>query len=426
MKPTNSFFKNTKQIRFAVSVPLRFIAKLLITNFNRIFSLTQRLLPFFSKTQVCYSNKEFEKLLSEREKNISGFFIQENVIDWNFLMFQRPQQMALKLGEAGIIVLYISNNRFDSVCGFLEVAKNVFVTDKKQFEFLNKYNKPIARSFYSTSYLFSKRSKSTKKLQNEKLIFEYIDHISPEINGSNLINLEILKTQRDEAFAGKADWVITSSKQLFTEASSLMNDQDRLSYIPNGVDTLHFINPKRNIKLNHDFQNFCAQHEKIVGYFGAIAPWLWYERINEIVGIKKDIGFIFIGAEHLSSKSLLPKSNNFFYSGPISYTCLPAHASLFDICIIPFKPGDIAKSTSPLKLFEYFALGKPVVVTSDMSECTQFPQVLHADALDEWLLQIDKALSLSENFSFRSELQELAHNNDWRVRADAYKKIILN
>jgi hypothetical protein len=46
----------------------------------------------------------------------------------------------------------------------------------------------------------------------------------------------------------------------------------------------------------------------------------------------------------------------------------------------------------PVKLFEYFAGGKPVVVTP-MDEARQYPGVLRAEGATEFAAKLDKALN---------------------------------
>jgi hypothetical protein len=93
---------------------------------------------------------------------------------------------------------------------------------------------------------------------------------------------------------------------------------------------------------------------------------------------------------------------------------------LFDACFIPFKPGDVARSTSPLKLYEYFALEKPVVVTADMNECTVYPVVFSGGDSGGLTTAIRQALNACNDQAYRERLRTLADQNSWDVRAAVY------
>jgi hypothetical protein len=116
-------------------------------------------------------------------------------------------------------------------------------------------------------------------------------------------------------------------------------------------------------------------------------------------------------------------AENLLYLGPVDYAILPAYARRFDVCFIPFAPGEIAQTTSPLKLFEYFALEKPVVVTSDMLECRAYPEVFHGDSIGTLSDAIDRALARKDDMQFRAKLAELADQNDWDQRARALEVV---
>ena len=134
---------------------------------------------------------------------------------------------------------------------------------------------------------------------------------------------------------------------------------------------------------------------------------------------RPDLGFVFIGPDYYGGLGKLPRARNVLHCGSVDYKVLPAYARTFDVCIIPFEPGEIARTTSPLKLFEYFALEKPVVVTSDMVECIAYDEVFHGDSAASFARAIDAALRVKDDASFRARLAALADHNTWDCRARA-------
>lgn len=62
----------------------------------------------------------------------------------------------------------------------------------------------------------------------------------------------------------------------------------------------------------------------------------------------------------IEEKELL---ENVVYTGAVNYDEIPEYISACDIGILPFPDSIWWRMSSPLKLFEYFAMGKPVILT---------------------------------------------------------------
>ena len=118
--------------------------------------------------------------------------------------------------------------------------------------------------------------------------------------------------------------------------------------------------------------------------------------------------------ESLPGQPLLER-HNVRWLGPRDYVTLPGYLSLFDVATIPFRINPITLATSPLKLFEYFAGGKPVV-TTPMPECQAFPEVLIADSPDDFLRQLERSRERGRDPAFRSRLREIGRANSWEAR----------
>lgn len=361
--------------------------------------------------------EEFESQILSRRSSYRGVFVQEVVIDWNVPLYQRPQHIASALGRLGYLVIYRTVNwTNDDVSGFRQVAPNVWLTNSPMVDSLDH----VVRSVYSTAYA-DDPDRLTRRSPNSVMAYEYIDHIDPQISG-DAANIERLLRIKDWAFSGGAHVVIASARALEAEAVAAVG-RDRTILVQNGVDTRHYRNPAQAaVDVPPALLEFREKHKVIVGYFGAIAPWLWYDAISELVARRPDIGFVFIGPDYYGGVERLPRGENVLYLGTVDYRVLPGHARYFDVCFIPFEPGEIAKTTSPLKLFEYFALEKPVVVTSDMLECVAHEEVFRGRSAAEFSAAIDAAVSIKDEPAFRLRLAELADQNDWDRRADAFAR----
>ncbi|TNF58489.1 MAG: glycosyltransferase [Burkholderiales bacterium] len=304
----------------------------------------------------------------------------------------------------------------DGLRGFRQVAPNVWLASDTAVDSI----KGAWRCFYSTS-LSGSVSQMKAARQMGPVVYEYIDHMDAAISGGKSV-VRQLQALRDHACNKGADLVVVSARTLESEIASL-SDATPSVYVPNGVDVGHYAQPASTM-LPEALTTFRMEYKTIVGYFGAIAPWLWYEVLDQVAQAMPDAGFVFIGPDYAGCVPSLPQRSNVVYLGPVPYSDLPAHARLFDVCLIPFRPGEIARSTSPLKLFEYFALEKPVVVTSDLQECTVYPEVFSGSDRDSLVDAIHRARIRGKDEDFRRRLRCLAHENDWSVRARVYSEAL--
>ena len=361
---------------------------------------------------------EFENTVLNGTRRYKGIFVQEATIDWNSPLYQRPQHIACALGRLGYLVIYKTFNiAYDNVVGMQEVVTNVWLCTCIEVDEIQG----AVHSFYSTAYAISPdQIRETKA--SHRIVFEYIDHIDPQISG-NSDNIRRLRELQIFAFDGGADFIVASAKKLAAEALAT-NPKNNVILVQNGVDTAHYRHPiHEHLALPQKLTAFKNKHANIVGYFGALAPWLWYEAIEQLAHSRPDLGFVFIGPDYYGGAEKLPKTSNVLQLGVVDYKILPAYAKQFDVCFIPFTPGEIAQTTSPLKLFEYFALEKPVVVTSDMTECIAFPEVFSGDSVGSLSRAIDSAILVKADASFKARLAQLADENDWDERAKAYEVV---
>ena len=107
---------------------------------------------------------------------------------------------------------------------------------------------------------------------------------------------------------------------------------------------------------------------------------------------------------------------NVLWLGPRDYETLPGYLASFDVATIPFAINAITLSTSPLKLFEYFAAGKPVVRTP-MPECEAFAEVEIARDAAAFSAALDAAVADGRDPAHVAKLRALAEANTWRARA---------
>jgi glycosyltransferase involved in cell wall biosynthesis len=210
--------------------------------------------------------------------------------------------------------------------------------------------------------------------------------------------------------------VIATADKLYREVRTQRSCNCAL--VTNGVDLEHFARRFSAADMPPELQLIVKGGRKIIGYFGALASWVDYELILNIVRQRPDFEVVLIGFDYDGSSEpyRLEQEPRIHVLGPVDYSALPRYAYWLDVATIPFRINAITESTSPIKLFEYMALGKPIVTTA-LPECRKYRSVLVAEDGDDFLAKLDLALSLREDEAYRTVLWQEAQQNRWEEKA---------
>lgn len=358
------------------------------------------------------SKSHIEMIIRDLSDSGKELFIFAPLINWDIDLFQRPQQLALAMSRLGHAVIYVTpnwpNTEFVGY-GAIGGIENLIITDDWSYVKENTSGNVIVASTSSVSI----DEIRTLRRNGHVVIYDYIDHISPEISGAGA---SVMLERHQNLTFDAVSSIVASADLLHNEMLDRF-PSEIVHLAKNAVDENHYIrNDAKTSKLAH----VISKRKKIIGYFGAIAPWLDIELLNQ--AFKNDeFEFVIIGPDYDGNSSKrLEQRENVTITGSISYWELPQYAECFDVAIIPFRPGDVAKSTSPLKLYEYFALGIPVVVEKDMHECTPYFGVLSYRGAEEFKKCLSDALEMFTDSGSRSKIKETARNNSWSARVPAF------
>jgi glycosyltransferase involved in cell wall biosynthesis len=215
-----------------------------------------------------------------------------------------------------------------------------------------------------------------------------------------------------------ADIVFYSGRKLFREASE---GCDHSYLLEQGVDYDHW-SKVGNGKLNVADAVARIPRPRL-GYFGAIEPWLVdQELIKRAARERPEWQWVFIGnrsrgleIEDLSNTHFLP---------PVPYADLPGYAAGFDVCVLPWETEQAFTSYgSAIKVREYLATGKPVVI-SPLPEYDAMKDVLRiAVTRDRFLALVDDALRESDPDAGARRQASVAKGT-WDVRAEWVSELL--
>lgn len=339
-------------------------------------------------------------------------------------LFQRPQHIAGNLAQNRCLVFYEVTTMTDQVKTVKKQGENLYLfnfnnllLNRILMRALNGVSKPKYVQLYSTDWKLTAENIEDYLNNGFGFIYEYIDHLSPELAGTatlpqNIIDKYEYAMDHDEVF------MVYSAKALGEDVKKRRGDANSV-LATNGVDTAFFKDTDPDFAFDEEFLKAKNSGKITIGYYGALASWFDYELIKRIdatdrytvilIGIKYDDSFDHSG---------LSVCKNVFFLGPRDYTVLKNYAAAIDILTIPFVINDITRATSPLKLFEYMALHKPIV-TTDMDECRKYQSVLIGRDHDEFLQKLDEAYQKRSDPDYIALLDKEARENDWSEKTRA-------
>jgi len=215
-----------------------------------------------------------------------------------------------------------------------------------------------------------------------------------------------------------ADIVFYSGRKLFAEASHGCSYSHLLEQ---GVDYQHWSKVSTNqIEVAPEIERIA--HPRL-GYFGAIEPWLVdQELIRRAAQERPDWQWIFIGNR---SRGLeIEDLPNTHFLPPVPYAELPRYAAGFDVCVLPWETEQAFTSYgSAIKVREYLATGKPVVI-SPLPEYEPMSDVLRiARSRGQFLTLVDEALRENDPLLSTKRQQSVA-SGTWDARAEWVSDLI--
>ena len=215
-----------------------------------------------------------------------------------------------------------------------------------------------------------------------------------------------------------ADLVFYSGRKLFNEAT---RGCERSYLLEQGVDYDHWRRVgEGTVTVAPEVANI--PHPRL-GYFGAIEPWLVdQELIKRAARERPEWQWIFIGNK---SRGLeIEDLPNTHFLPPVPYAELPRYAAGFDVCVLPWETEQSFTSYgSAIKVREYLATGKPVVI-APLPEYESMSDVLRiARSRDEFFRLVEEALSESGP-ELKAKRQAAVASGTWDARAEYVSDLI--
>ncbi|MFC1576941.1 glycosyltransferase [Candidatus Omnitrophota bacterium] len=263
-------------------------------------------------------------------------------------------------------------------------------------------------------------------LDEQLLIYDCYDEYASFVGRQYPENMRDRIRDDEKDILGKADVVVTVSQLLADEKSKYnMN----VHCIPNAVDMKFFrkVYGERPA-MPSEMERF---RRPIIGLSGDLTSRIDYGMVGSVASRHPEWSFVFVGTIHGKESFLryddflgVKKLPNVFFLGRRPYEEFPNYIRAFDVCIIPFAETLFNRSSSPLRLYDYLASGRPVVST-DIPEARKFSDLVSiAHTADEFAAKIDSILKNGRSNDIAERQMGIADENTWEERAARYAHAI--
>lgn len=324
----------------------------------------------------------------------------------NFEPIQRPQQILREMAKNGYLCFF-SEPGFGQTFKLNEVEENLFVINKEEFLL------PVIKDHYVVIHCSWLMQMSwADQLPNKFLWYDVLD----QLEFFSLYDGKMLEKHKHTL--KEADLVTYSANEL----SKYVSTRSDALYLPNGATIEDFVQSTDDKDKVPKGMESIIGSQQVIGYYGAIEEWFDNELLERIAKKHPEWKFVLIGRNGNDYKI---NASNVIYMGQVPYNQLKNYAKYFNVAIIPFKVNDLTNCVSPVKFFEYSALGLPVISTP-IEEMKQYRSdwVKIAGTAEEFEQEIFNCLKTETKELAKINGKELANENSWKSRVEAIEEQI--
>jgi glycosyltransferase involved in cell wall biosynthesis len=163
----------------------------------------------------------------------------------------------------------------------------------------------------------------------------------------------------------------------------------------------------------------------VLGYLGAVDTRAFdAELIATVATARPEWTFVLVGPSTKAGRAALLGLTNVHLFGAVSYEQAPAVIRSFDVALIPYRTGGLIDYVHPKKLYEYLAVGKPVVATALPALLGLNAPIRLAVDSAAFTEQISAALIDAADPAQIAERRAVAVANRWQVRCDELTRLL--
>lgn len=228
-----------------------------------------------------------------------------------------------------------------------------------------------------------------------RTVFELIDAWDTSLGG------DWFKQEIFQEFVNNSDRVIGTARELVRTLVKM--GREDAQYLPNAV----------NDRIFDHYKSFpvppeCNTSRRRLLYYGSLyGEWFGWDYIRTAATQNPELDILLIG----DYPNNLDLPGNVKLLGARRIDELPAYLQHCDAALLPFIPGKISDAVSPIKIFEYLAMGCLVIATP-LPEIKDYPNVVFGETPQEF------ARLCGTVFEERQPFEHFVMEHSWAARAE--------
>jgi glycosyltransferase involved in cell wall biosynthesis len=232
----------------------------------------------------------------------------------------------------------------------------------------------------------------------------------------------------------EADSVIVINEALRDYAIRMGARPEKTHVIRAGIDTEHF---GRNVDGSAVRQQYgFGERDTVLFFMG----WLYHfsglhEVLKEMAKCKRDglgVKLLIVGdgdalEELQREREELGLEDYVAFAGKQPYKKIPEFIAASDICLLPAHDNAIMHDIVPIKMYEYMAMGKPVIATRLHGVMREFGDdngVLWIDRPEDSLRKAMELVNEGSITAHGKAARQFVRNNDWAAVVDDFEQVL--
>ncbi|WP_269790060.1 glycosyltransferase [Stenotrophomonas sp. Iso1] len=253
--------------------------------------------------------------------------------------------------------------------------------------------------------------------KSAKFIYEVYDEYTMnfgtgEIHGK-MVEMEPIALQR-------ADHVFFTSQPLLERKSAQTSSH---SLVGNGVASEVFARYRVG-------RGESRKGRPVAGYLGNLSTFFDWGLMLEVCSSMPGVDFMFHGQIELAVGDMRCEQHaqmealpNVFFSGRVDRVKGASAINRYDVLLIPFVVNDAMHAVNPLKLWEYFATGLPVISSPMDAIMEASPLIWVARTVQEWVIAINSALAADDVNAYNARIDR-AEEHCWQRLTVAHAQVV--